>query len=70
MPELKSGSTAAQPIKSAELRELLETVLDDPESWLSAPSVQFGGRKPRDLIGTAEEPKIFDLLNAVDQGLF
>jgi hypothetical protein len=66
----KSGPTAAQPIKSADLLELLQTVIDDPEKWLSTPSVQFGGRKPRDLVGTAEEPKIFDLLHAVDQGLF
>jgi hypothetical protein len=62
--------TVVRPGPSAKLAELLDSVVDDPEKWLSTPSVQFGGRKPGDLIGTAEEPKIFDLLHAVDQGLF
>ncbi len=70
MPQLKSNSRAARPIKSAELLALLQAVVDNPERWLSTPSAQFGGRKPQDLVGTAEEPKIFDLLHAVDQGLF
>jgi hypothetical protein len=70
MPQLKSNSGAARPIKSAELLALLQAVVDDPETWLSTSSAQFGGRKPQDLLGTAEESKIFDLLHAVDQGLF
>jgi hypothetical protein len=37
---------------------------------MATPNRQFGGRKPSDLVGTAEETKIFDLLHAVDQGLF
>ena len=56
--------------KSLPLPQLLSTVLDDPEAWLSMPSAQLGGRKPADLIGTEEEQKIVDLLLAVDQGLF
>ena len=56
--------------KSLSLDQLLGTVLDNPEAWLSMPSAQFGGRRPADLIGTEEEQKIVDLLLAVDQGLF
>ena len=70
MAQLRFSSRAAKPVKSAELLELLQVVVQDPEGWLSTPNAQFGGRKPQDLVGTAEEPKIFDLLHAVDQGLF
>ncbi len=52
------------------LAALLATVLDQPDKWMATPNHQFGGRKPSDLVGTAEETKIFDLLQAVDQGLF
>jgi hypothetical protein len=30
----------------------------------------LGNRRPIDLMGTDEEEKVFDLLHAVDQGLF
>jgi hypothetical protein len=55
---------------SPELDELLTTVVDNPEIWMSTPSIQFGGRRPSELVGTEEEFKIFDILHAVDQGLF
>ncbi len=73
MPESSSVSrteTSGQLEASPELRELLYEVVDDPQKWLSTPSRQFGGRRPGDLVGTDEEPKIFDLLHAVEQGLF
>jgi len=70
MPQLKSNSKVVRPIKSAEILVLLQAVVDDPERWMSTSSAQFGGRKPQDLVGTPEESKIFDLLHAVDQGLF
>ena len=73
MSESKAGSTASTanlPIRSAELVELLNAVVNDPKQWLSTPSVQFGGRRPGDLVGTDEEVKMLDLLHAVDQGLF
>jgi Protein of unknown function (DUF2384) len=57
-------------IPSANLADLLSTVLEQPDKWMATPNYQFGGRRPSELIGTAEETKIFDLLNAVDQGLF
>jgi hypothetical protein len=65
-----SAILSAQQARSPELDELLSAVIDDPEIWLTTPSIQLGGRRPGELIGTAEEFKIFDILNAVDQGLF
>jgi hypothetical protein len=70
MPAPKPGPPTAPSIRSAKLLELLGTIVDDPEKWLSTPSVQFGGRRPGDLVGTPEEGKLLDLLHAVDQGLF
>ena len=61
---------ADRPSPSSNLAALLAMVLDQPEKWMATPNHQFGGRKPSDLVGTAEETKIFDLLQAVDQGLF
>jgi hypothetical protein len=61
---------ADRPSPSANLAALLSTVLDQPDKWMETPNHQFGGRKPCDLVGTAEETKIFDVLQAVDQGLF
>jgi hypothetical protein len=61
---------ANHPARSPELDALLAAVVEHPESWMSTPSVQFGGRRPADLVGTEEEFKIFDILHAVDQGLF
>jgi hypothetical protein len=61
---------ADRPSASSNLDALLASVLDQPDKWMATPNHQFGGRKPSDLVGTAEETKIFDLLQAVDHGLF
>jgi len=73
MPEPTITATAEdvdQRARSTDLDKLLIELVDNPAAWLSAPSVHFGGRKPRDLVGTDEEYKLVDLLQAVDQGLF
>jgi hypothetical protein len=70
--DMQKDATAvtAERKRSPELDKLLADVIDDPEVWLSTPTIQFGGRRPADLIGTEEESKIFDILHAVEQGLF
>jgi hypothetical protein len=70
-PMLGSKTALADyPALSPELVELLTAVVDNPEIWMSTPSIQFGGRRPSELVGTEEEFKIFDVLRAVEQGLF
>jgi hypothetical protein len=69
-PKTVTTLEAEPPIKTDTLEELLDAVVDDPETWLSTPSDQLGRRKPIDLIGTDEEVKVVSLLQAVDQGLF
>jgi hypothetical protein len=59
-----------RPIRSNCLDELLQAVVDDPNTWLATPSEQLGWRKAGDLIGTDEQAKVVSLLQAVDQGLF
>jgi hypothetical protein len=61
---------ADYPALSPELDELLTAVVDNAEIWMSTPSIQFGDRRPSELVGTEEEFKIFDILRAVEQGLF
>lgn len=68
----KSGTAlmAERRPRSPKLNALLKSVLDQPEKWMTTPSIQFGGRCPAELVGTEEEVKILDILRAVDQGLF
>jgi Protein of unknown function (DUF2384) len=73
MTEPRAVSTAQdidQPKRPTILNKLLIEVVDNPDAWLSTPSVHFGGRRPIDLVGTDEECKLIDLLQAVGQGLF
>ncbi len=73
MPQPIAADTSRnvdQPAQATKLQGLLDSVLNDPESWLASPSIHFGGRPPADLVGTEEEHKIVDLLQVVDQGLF
>jgi Protein of unknown function (DUF2384) len=70
-PITKFATEGVNPIApSTAFHKLLIGVVDNPESWLSTPSIHFGGRRPVDLVGTDEEYKLSDLLQAVDQGLF
>ncbi len=50
--------------------ELASDVLENPVEWLRTSNTQLGNRRPIDLMGTEEEEKVFNLLHAVDQGLF
>jgi hypothetical protein len=50
--------------------ELASDLLATPGLWLRTPNPNLGNRKPIDLIDTEEEHKVYDMLNAFDQGLF
>ena len=50
--------------------DLASELLQHPGAWLRTPNPNLGNRKPIDLIDTDEEEMVFNLLNAVDQGLF
>jgi uncharacterized protein (DUF2384 family) len=67
-PSAHIEGTAPRRIRST--LELAEDVLENPGAWLRTPNPQLGDRKPIELVGTDEDYKVFNLLNAVDQGLF
>ena len=62
--------TAVPPRATRTALELAVDVLENPGAWLRTPHPQFGDRPPIDLIGTDEEYQVYNLLKAVDLGLF
>jgi hypothetical protein len=71
-PEAEDRQTGPSqpPPRTRTTLELASDVLQHPGPWLRTPNPQLGDRKPIDLIGTEEEHRVVDLLEAVDQGLF
>jgi DNA-binding transcriptional ArsR family regulator len=44
--------------------------VDDPESWFYRPNAEFEERKPVDLLGTADEPRLRNRIAAAKLGMF
>jgi DNA-binding transcriptional ArsR family regulator len=44
--------------------------VDDPETWFRTPNAEFGGRRPVDLLGTDEEPRLRNRIGAAKLGMF
>ena len=44
--------------------------VDDPESWFRTPNAEFEGRKPVDLLGTVDEPRLRNRIAAAKLGMF
>ena len=59
-----------RPSARADLAQLARRAARRFRQWFSTPNPNLGGRKPGDLVGTKDEQKVYNLLNAVDQGLF
>ena len=75
-PKAIRGSKAAKPevdfrpaIDPALLKDVGEC-LDDPEGWFRTPNVIFEGRAPIELLGTPEEARIRERVEAARLGLF
>jgi hypothetical protein len=65
-----SSEEAAAPSQTQAILELAGDLLKYPDLWLRASNPQLGNRRPIDLIGTEEEFRVYNLLNAVNWGLF
>jgi uncharacterized protein (DUF2384 family) len=52
------------PGETADIRADVQHLLENAEEWLTTPNTRLGGRKPEDLIGTAEEIKVRNILRA------
>ena len=73
LPRLPTGHEPdgrAAVVHHPTLQELIDSVVQKPEIWLNTPHPHLGDRKPAELIGTDEEYKVYNILNAVAQGLF
>jgi len=55
---------------SPSIEDLVRELVDEPDKWLDTENAQLGGEKPRDLAGTAKEPVLRNLLEAIKHGSF
>jgi co-chaperonin GroES (HSP10) len=53
------------PEEKADLLEEVQDLVDDPKVWLDTPHPSLGWQKPKDLIGTANEQFLRDLLRSI-----
>jgi hypothetical protein len=44
--------------------------VDDPEGWFHTPNAEFGGRRPVDLLGTPDEPRLRNRIAGAKLGMF
>ncbi|RDJ35274.1 MAG: hypothetical protein DWQ19_10695 [Crenarchaeota archaeon] len=47
------------------IRDLAAEVLDHPDDWMDKPNTFLGWAKPNDLIGSPQEERIVELLEAI-----
>ena len=64
------ASPGSGPLDQPDVISLAADVVADSEAWLNTPNAQLGDRAPVSLLGSAEQQKVYDLLFAIDQGLF
>jgi DNA-binding transcriptional ArsR family regulator len=63
------GTPTTTPIDPALLVDV-GGIVDDPEAWFRTPNVVFEGRRPIDLLGTPDEPRLRDRIEAAKYGMF
>jgi hypothetical protein len=67
-------STAVQakrdPDETVDLKTLIAEVVADPEVWMDTPHDLLGGKKPNELVGTANEQQLRELARAIKIGMF
>jgi hypothetical protein len=64
------AATRILPGEEEDILEEIESVVPDSKRWVNSPNELFGGRKPRDLIGTEEEEELRNVLRAIKNGIF
>jgi hypothetical protein len=52
------------------VEDLARELIAEPDKWLDTENDQLGGAKPRELVGTAKEPVVRNLLEAIKYGSF
>lgn len=67
------GITIVPPQSINDLRDEIADVILDPDLWIETPNDQLGGRKPIDLVNSADEAerqRVRDLIEAIKHGMF
>jgi hypothetical protein len=69
-----ASRTPRDPDETADIRTLvrgaLQGVVANPDVWMETENALFGGRKPLDLVGTADEPRLREVVRAIKHGMF
>lgn len=58
------------PDEKVDIPTLIAEVVNDPQAWLDQPNDQLGGNRPRDLLGTASEERVRELVRSIKIGMF
>jgi hypothetical protein len=56
--------------ESPDIMQDIRATIPNPEQWLDAPNPHFGLQKPREMIGTDQEPLIRNMLRRIWNGIF
>ncbi len=64
-----SGKNSPMSVESTLLKDVGGFV-DDPMEWFQTPNEAFDGRKPIDLLGTPDEPRLRNRIEAAKLGMF
>lgn len=52
------------------IEDMVRDLVAEPDKWLDMENDQLGGQKPRNLIGSSQEPVLRNLLEAIKYGSF
>ena len=66
----KASAPEADAMDRGPILDLIADVVPDAERWLSTANSLFGGQAPRDLIGTAIEERVREVVLAYKYGVF
>ena len=61
MPQAHEPKPGGKP----DIRDEFRALLSNADEWLATPNTRLGGKAPNELIGTADEQKLRDILRGV-----
>jgi uncharacterized protein (DUF2384 family) len=70
MRTAKASKAAESAPIDAKLLEDVAGFVDAPEEWFRTPNAAFEGRRPIELLGTADEPRLRNRIAAAKLGMF
>jgi len=68
-PDPAAAMAAILDDESPDIRDDISKLFPAADAWLDSPNSSLGGEKPRDLLGTAREREVRDLLRGIQDGI-